>query len=102
VVFASTHAPAPSHVESGLKVDPAHDFGLHTTALPLAKPSQVVVCAGIPSHSRASQAPAVPEHAVRAPCGLPVTGVHVPTAPAMSQAWHWPSHAVSQHAPSTQ
>ncbi len=38
----------------------------------------------------------------RAPCGAPLTPVQVPTAPATSQAWHWPPQAESQHTPSTQ
>jgi len=41
-------------------------------------------------------------HAARPLCGAPVegTGEHVPAL--MSQAWHWPVHAVSQQKPSTQ
>src|SRR5205814_4840954 len=38
----------------------------------------------------------------RAPCGPPVTGVHVPSLPLTSHASHWPSQALSQHSPSTQ
>jgi len=41
-------------------------------------------------------------HVVRVPCGLPVTGVQVPTDPATSQASHWPAHATSQQTLSTQ
>lgn len=37
----------------------------------------------------------------RPPCGAPVAGVQVPSAPVLSQASHWPSHADSQHTPST-
>jgi hypothetical protein len=44
-----------------------------------------------------------PAQWVRAPCGWPDgTCVHVPTWPATSHAWHWPSQPVSQHTPSTQ
>jgi hypothetical protein len=43
----------------------------------------------------------VPLHAVRLPCGAPVTGAQVPfTAP--SQASHCPLQALSQQTPSTQ
>jgi len=35
-------------------------------------------------------------------CGVPVTGVQVPTDPLTSQAWHWPAHARSQQTPSMQ
>jgi hypothetical protein len=36
------------------------------------------------------------------PRGAPTTGLHVPSLPATSQAWHWSVHAESQHSPSTQ
>jgi hypothetical protein len=53
-----------------------------------------------------SQAPpqAVPSEAqaVRVPWGAPLVGEHVPMEPVLSQAWHWPPQAVSQHTPSTQ
>src|SRR5262245_37236328 len=39
---------------------------------------------------------------MRVPCGLPTTGLQVPTEPVTSQAWHWPPQATSQHTPSTQ
>ncbi len=38
----------------------------------------------------------------RAPCGCPLTAVHVPAEPATSQAWHWPEQLALQHTPSTQ
>ena len=40
-------------------------------------------------------------HAARAPWGAPVDGLHVPTWPATSHAWHWPVQVVSQQTPST-
>jgi hypothetical protein len=53
-----------------------------------------------------SQAPPQSEpsllHAVREPCGVPVTATQVPTEPETSQAWHWPPQAVLQQTPSTQ
>jgi hypothetical protein len=53
-----------------------------------------------------SQAPAhaepVPAHAVRAPCGAPAIGAHVPGLAVESQASHWPVQVVLQHTPSTQ
>lgn len=44
----------------------------------------------------------VPSHAARGPCGWPLTGLHVPSEPATSQASHCPAHALSQHTPSVQ
>ncbi len=41
-------------------------------------------------------------HAVRAPCGAPVTAEQLPTEPGTSHAWHWPPQAALQHTPSTQ
>jgi hypothetical protein len=53
-----------------------------------------------------SQAPpqALPSvaHAARPPCGAPATGMHVPTDPSASHAWHWPPHAALQQTPSAQ
>ncbi len=40
--------------------------------------------------------------AARAPCGAPTAGVHVPTEPSASHAWHCPPQAALQHTPSTQ
>jgi hypothetical protein len=52
-----------------------------------------------------SQAPLqVPDPAqvARPACGAPVTGMHWPTEPGTSQAWHWPEQAWLQHTPSAQ
>ena len=43
-----------------------------------------------------------PEHAARAPIGLPETGEQVPALPERLHAAHWSPHALSQHTPSTQ
>jgi hypothetical protein len=39
---------------------------------------------------------------VLAPRGVPLTAVHVPTAPLSAHPWQLPAHAVLQHTPSTQ
>jgi len=44
----------------------------------------------------------LPEHAVRTPCGAPLTVTHWPTLPATSQAWHCPLQAWLQQTPSAQ
>ena len=45
----------------------------------------------------------VPAHGARLPWGGPAgTGVHWPTFPPTSQAWHGRVHAVLQQTPSTQ
>jgi hypothetical protein len=41
-------------------------------------------------------------HRRRAPCGAPSTAEHTPSAPATSQASHWPPQERSQQTPSTQ
>src|SRR4029453_11958523 len=45
---------------------------------------------------------AAPVQAVRAPCGSPTMGAHLPNEPGASQAAHCAMHAVSQQTPSTQ
>jgi hypothetical protein len=44
----------------------------------------------------------LPAHAARPPAGWPVVNRHVPAAPWSLQVSHEPSHAESQHTPSTQ
>jgi hypothetical protein len=92
----ATHAPLPSHELVASK--PLLHVVPHIVVLG-GYTHAVVLCA--PSH--------VPPHAVpcalhfgREPCGAPCTGVHVPTDPATSQAWHSPSQAALQHTPSMQ
>ena len=66
------------------------------------KPAHVV--RSVPSHWAAEHGlAALPAaHAVRAPCGLPESGAHVPSASLMSQASHCPAHGALQQNPSTQ
>jgi hypothetical protein len=66
-----------------------------------AKPAQLVRV--LPSHAAFAQSrsPSA-SHAVRPPCGLPVTGVHAPALPTTSHASHCPSHAWLQQTPSMQ
>ena len=56
----------------------------------------------MPAQVRASQLEVPAEHFARAPCGSPSIGVQLPNFPLTSHASHWPSHADSQHTPSTQ
>lgn len=59
----------------------------------------------LPSHTAAAHGVVADPvgHAGRfVPCGLPATGVQVPTLPATSHASHWPVQASLQHTPSTQ
>jgi hypothetical protein len=79
------HAPLPSQVDSGLSDSPSHSAVLHTTAGPALKPAHVVRF--VPSHAAAEQTSVPALHAGRAPCGVPVTGPHVPS-PLPSQASH--------------
>jgi hypothetical protein len=51
----------------------------------------------IPSHCAAVHtSPVAAAHAVRAPCGAPTIGVHVPSVPFASHAAHCPRHAMLQ------
>jgi hypothetical protein len=83
VTFVPTHVLAPHDVPAGAFAAPVHDA--------------VVV----PSHCGAAHTLEPAGHAVRAPCGAPEIGMHVPSAAATSHAWHWPPHAVLQQYPST-
>lgn len=44
----------------------------------------------------------VPLHAARVPTGSPFTVLHTPSEVVSLHDWHWPSHLLSQHTPSTQ
>ena len=55
----------------------------------------------LPSQLPPQEEPSLAQ-AERAPCGAPLTAVHLPTLPATSQAWHWPPQAELQQTPSTQ
>jgi hypothetical protein len=55
----------------------------------------------LPSQLPPQEEPSLAQ-AERAPCGAPLTVVHLPTLPATSQAWHWLPQAELQQTPSTQ
>jgi hypothetical protein len=68
-------------------------------------PGKTHAAAFVPLHAPAHALPpssCSPAHAARAPCGAPVTVVHVPIWPATSHAWHCCGHAALQQTPSTQ
>jgi hypothetical protein len=97
LVARAGQAPAPLHAAANVAVLPTHDGARHCVVLagyvhavrsvPLQVPPQMLLSVA---------------HAVREPCGVPVTGEHVPTLPATSQASHSPVQAPLQHTPSTQ
>jgi hypothetical protein len=89
------HVGAPTALLPLQLATPHEVVGPFAYALQLATllPSQIL-CA----HAVVTSA----SHAVRAPCGAPTTGVHAPTLPETSHAWHSPPQAWLQHTPSTQ
>jgi hypothetical protein len=93
VIVGVTHAPLPSHVGIGCAVDPAHEAAPH--GVPTAGNDAHLVTS-TPSHEATAHASPPPLHGVRAPCGFPFTGAHVPSCPAPSHASHGPSHALPQ------
>jgi hypothetical protein len=68
---------APHEVPADAATMPAHDARV--------TPSQTVFSQAVP-----------PAHAVRAPCGAPMTATHAPSAPGVSHASHSPEHADPQ------
>jgi len=84
------HVPDPLQVPTFVCAPEAHEVVPHATD----EPAYLHAVASTPLQV-AAHAP-VPEHAVREPCGVPVTVTHVPSAPETSHAWHWPPHAVLQ------
>jgi hypothetical protein len=96
MVVGST-AQAPPLQEAGVDFSLAHVFE-HEPSWPIGA-VQTLVC--IPSHTGA-QTMSAPAHAPRAPCGVPVTAMHVPVCPDTSHASHWPAQALLQQTPSTQ
>lgn len=111
-------AGAPASVTGGTQAPDRHE-------VPVAQSVSLVqlVAQPVPLHAYGaqdavvtSQAPDAPQaavvatpseqvgfgHAIRAPWGAPVTAPQVPGALGRSHASHWPAHARSQHAPSTQ
>src|SRR5438132_1969373 len=92
------HAPAPSQLADAVAVPlpqlaPRHcavGYAQAAMLLPSQLPPHV-----LPSLAQAARAPPLR-------CGAPDTGVHWPTEPATSQAWHCPLHAWLQQTPSAQ
>jgi hypothetical protein len=81
--------PRPSHVAALVCVEPLHDCALHT--LPVGYVHAIAEPLHVPP-----QVEPPPLHAVREPCGVPLTNVQLPTEPPTSHAWHWPVHALLQ------
>jgi hypothetical protein len=65
----------------GVSAPPEHAAAAHTLVVPGGAPHAVP----LEPSQRAWQVP-VPMHAVRVPCGVPITVVHVPTLPVTSHA----------------
>ena len=86
----------PSHVARAVAVPFVQDGARHWVAV-----SNVHWAVTVPLHVPLQMEPS-PAHAVRDPCGVPVTGEHAPTLPLTSHASHWPEQSLSQHTPSTQ
>jgi hypothetical protein len=97
------HPPAPSHTEVCVSTNvPPLEVQLLAPQL-FAAPGEWHASVSVPSHTGPHSEPApAPEHAERAPCGAPVTGVQVPTLPVTSHAAHCELQPLLQHTPSTQ
>lgn len=94
LVLSAGHWPAPSHDAAAVSFEPWQLCGRHA---PVGKAQLVRE----PALHAPAQLP-LPPQAARPPRGCPlVTGEHVPGFAGKSQASHWPSHAPSQHTPST-
>jgi hypothetical protein len=99
--IAVGQCPFPSQVAAAVTWLPLQLAARQDVADP-TNPSQLV--AVMPSHSADEHGSEAlpPEHAARAPCGAPTTGVHVPSVPFASHAAHWPVQALLQQTPSAQ
>jgi hypothetical protein len=102
-VMSSGHFPFPSQSACAVRTPAVQLAGRQVTAEPVNAAHPVVV---LPSHVAAAHVSPPPSaHAVRVPCGLPFTGMHLPGRPVVesgtSQASHCPLHAVSQQTAST-
>jgi hypothetical protein len=87
IVVPAAHAPCPSQCAAEVRLPFAHDAGVHSVSGPFANPTHFAWSE--PSHASARHASPPPsKHAARAPWGLPGTALHVPSAPATSQASH--------------
>jgi hypothetical protein len=85
-VVLFTQLPLPLQI-CPVTIVPMHMLEPHDTpAGVLAIPAHVV--ASTPSHAGSEHAPPPAGHAVRDPCGCPVTATHCPCLPETSHAWH--------------
>jgi hypothetical protein len=85
LVPPATHSPFPSQNEAATTASPAHAAAAHEVEVP-GRPAQLPRT--MPSQLAAPQASPPALQAVRAPCGVPVTAVQVPTEPVTSHASH--------------
>jgi hypothetical protein len=89
----SLQLPAALHVLAWVSMPMLQTLEPHG----LLEPGNLQLVVVTPSHAWPHAVPApVPPHAARVPCGAPSTGVHVPTEPGTSHAWHCDPHAPSQ------
>jgi hypothetical protein len=93
-VWTAGQLPAPSQLAASVATPLVQEAPRHCDT------GNVHAVTVTPSHEPPHDDPSL-AHAARTPCGAPTTGEQVPTLPATSQAWHWPSHATSQQTPST-
>jgi hypothetical protein len=96
VVTGAGQAPAPSQSAAAVAV-PAEQLAVLQPVVLLGYVQVALEPLQLPPQSEPSLV-----HAVREPCGVPLTSVQVPTLPATSQAWHWLPQALLQQTPSTQ
>ena len=97
-VTGAGHAPVPPHDAAAVWVPAAQLAARQLVVAPGYAHAVALEPLQLPPQALPSLA-----QAVRVPCGAPLdTVAHVPTLPAMSQAWHWPVQALLQHTPSTQ
>jgi hypothetical protein len=82
VVTGAGHAPAPSQLAAAVAV-PLEQLALRQLVALLGYVQVALLPLQLPPQSEPSFV-----HAVRDPCGAPLTSVQVPTLPATSQAWH--------------
>jgi hypothetical protein len=93
-VTAGGQLPAPSHVAANVCTPFAQLASRHFVDVP-TKLAHIVRL--LPSQLAAAHTSVAPVgQLVRLPCGAPVTGAHVPSAPATSHASHCPPHAELQ------
>lgn len=104
---AASAQAKPLHVATGAVAQPP--VPSHVLLVSFASPQVVpqsfetlgYVHALVPVPSHVPLHGSLPLHGVRAPCGSPTTGAHVPLL-APSHASHWPLQAALQQKPSTQ